>query len=264
MRFWRVVLYNFSNMNIVSKKLQWNDRYKYRVSPSSLISFDRSYVPITSDILKLIVDVLKIGLPIAYALGLFTISRYLSIFGAPLLISDLSTTLWFINVAALITFGAIFLAATVFFVPAFFFSTSSRSLRYTPTTRPRSLLSPQAQKEEFVIQWSTSNGVAFTALFAWTILWYLNMSLATLVIVSMLVVIIWILLTGYLLHHYSWFYKKLLEKKPAKAPLKLLSALTARVLSYSLAKAGWTFGWTIAVVYLIDVFSNLAKFRIFG
>jgi len=166
MRAWRVALYNFSTTNIASKTFQWNNRDKYRASPKSIIQLATQYVSVVSDA---VTTVLKIGLPLAYALGLFTISSYLSAFGAPLPISDLSTTLWFINVAAFITFGAIILAATVFFVPAFFLSTSSRSLQYTLTTRPRSLLSPLAQQKEFVIQWFTNNGIAFTALVDCTI-----------------------------------------------------------------------------------------------
>jgi len=49
----------------------------------------------------------------------------------------------------------------------------------------------------------------------------------------------------------------MLKTKPVTAPRKILVALSARVLMYSLAKAGWTFAWAVAVFTLLDAFGNL-------
>jgi hypothetical protein len=55
---------------------------------------------------------LKLGVPAAYALGFYVISVYLINSGVPLLISDFSTTLWFISLAVLIAAVAFLLIAT--------------------------------------------------------------------------------------------------------------------------------------------------------
>jgi hypothetical protein len=51
----------------------------------------------------------------------------------------------------------------------------------------------------------------------------------------------------------------MLETKPTTTPIKILAALSVRVLRHSLAKTAWTFVWDLAVFNLINAFGNLVK-----
>jgi hypothetical protein len=236
----------FSTTNLPSKPFRWIKIRKEDAIPGKFITtrFDGQLISLLSDAVN---TALKIGLPIGYALGLYVILGYLYSCGAPFLISDFSTIFWFINIAALVAVTAILFIGLIFFVPTFYFSTSSKLLLYTRTIPPTSTLSPQAQSKEFLIQWFSNNGTAFGILCALTILNFTGISDTT-VLISAILVFGGIFLAIYLLHKYSRCYKKC----PSRARL----VLCVRVLGYSSWKALWTAFWAGLLFVMMSKISS--------
>jgi hypothetical protein len=207
MRFWgrhTRQLYNriFSTMNKPIKTFQWKNIEKGSASLKSVTTkFDATSISMLSDVVNII---LKIGVPVAYAVGFLVISSYLSSIGAPLLISDFSTTLWFISLAALIAFFVILLTTVFFFPPALIFPTSAKSLRYTKTNHPTKLI---LSSKEFMIEWFANHGIPLAFLFAVTLVYFINLSWTSLAI-SVVLVCGSIVLVPYLIRHYSTFYNR--------------------------------------------------------
>jgi hypothetical protein len=154
----------------INEALQWRHVRNQRTQPLALRSITRKFAR-TSRLSNIVTIALGLAIPVAYGMGFYVISAYLINTGAPLPISDFSTTLWFISLAALITFVAILLSATFFFAPTFIFPTSLRLLKYTRITT----LNARLSVSDFVIQWFSINGVSLAMLLFLTLVYFTDL-----------------------------------------------------------------------------------------
>jgi hypothetical protein len=82
----------------INEALQWRHVRNQRTEPLALRSITRKFAR-TSRLSNIVTIALGLAIPVAYGMGFFVISAYLINTGAPLPISDFSTTLWFISLA---------------------------------------------------------------------------------------------------------------------------------------------------------------------
>ena len=201
----------FSKRDIPKKAFQWKNIPDDPVSIKSVIDrFDAQSINVLSEAINIS---LKVGLPSAYVLGFFVTVAYLSNSGAPFPISDFSTTLWLITVAALIAFLAIVVAGMIFYVPFVYFPITSKLLRDTRSTHPVVLTNLHKPLREFAIEWFANNTFPLVVLLIVT-LWFFFGALPATLVWSMFFVgaVVSIAVTICLVHRYSFRYKKFLSK----------------------------------------------------
>lgn len=232
----------------INETLQWRHVPNQRTQPLVLKSIARKFSR-TSRLSNIVTIVLGLGLPVAFALGFYVISAYLINTGAPLLMSDFSTTLWFISLAALIAFVAIVLSATFFFAPAFIFPTSLRLLRYTRTATLNEFISGAARTSrlsvrDFGIQWYAINGVPVAMILFLTLAYFTNLPATPL---TYALWVLWLVANGALATFLIYKYSKLFRRCSL---LRRRVVLLCRVVGSSLWKMVWA-AWWAALLFQI-------------
>jgi hypothetical protein len=237
------------NEIVATPRFQWKNLRKEPPISKSITNFlntnllDRDTISRLSDS---VTTSLKIGVPAAYALGLYVISVYLINSGAPLVISDFSTTLWFVSLAALIAVFAFLLTAAFFYPPAFIFPPSPKLVKYTNIKPFNSTLT----LKEFIIQWLMINGVPFATLFAATLSSITNVSMTLLgTLVTLVGILGSIVLVIFLIRQYSALYRR--------CSFRPRLALCARVLISSVWKAFWAAWWAAVLFIMMSKFVTL-------
>ena len=239
----------------INETFQWRHVRNQRTQPLALRSITRKFAR-TSRLSNIVTIALGLGLPVAYGMGFSVISAYLINTGAPLLMSDFLTTLWFISLAALISFVAIVLSATFFFAPAFIFPTSLRLLKYTRTTTVNDFISGAARRSrlsvrDFGIQWYTVNGVPFAIILFLTLAYFTDLPATPLVwSISILWLLVNVAFAVFLICQYSMLFIRcsLLWRRVV---------LCSRVVLSSLWKMVWAASWAALLFQVMSKFVTL-------